>query len=57
MLSYADVAAVLGVQKSTLYAWVSCRQIPFVRLGKRLVRFKREAIEQWVSARSTEVQS
>jgi excisionase family DNA binding protein len=51
-LSYEEVARELGVPKATLYAWVHRRQIPFIRLGKRLIRFSRKSLDQWVLARS-----
>ncbi len=53
-LSYEQVARELGVPKATLYAWVHRRQIPFIRLGKRLIRFSRRSLEQWVHQRSVE---
>ena len=53
-LSYEQVAKELGVPKATLYAWVHRRQIPFIRLGKRLIRFSRRSLDQWVHERSVE---
>ena len=51
-LTYEQLSIEWDVPKSTLYAWVHRRQIPFIRLGKRLVRFSRKAIEQWERERS-----
>ena len=51
-LSYDQVSEEWNLPKPTLYAWVHRRQIPFIRMGKRLVRFSRRSIEQWVQERS-----
>jgi excisionase family DNA binding protein len=37
-----------GLPKGTLYAFVHDGRIPHVRLGKRLVRFRRRDIEHWL---------
>lgn len=51
MLGYIEAAALLGVPIGTVYAWVSRHRIPHVRLGPRLVRFRRSEIERWIEAR------
>lgn len=51
LLNYREAARVLGVQVGTVYAWVSRRQIPHVRLGPRLVRFRRTELESWIEER------
>ena len=51
MLGYIETAALLGVPVGTVYAWVSRHRIPHVRLGPRLVRFRRSEIEQWIEVR------
>ena len=53
-LTYADASQVLNVKVNTLYAWVSRRVIPFVRLGPRVVRFRRQDIDEWVNERSVQ---
>ncbi len=53
-LNYSQAAELLGVRTGTLYAWVSRRVIPFVRLSPRVVRFDREAIEKWLSERAVQ---
>ena len=50
-LSYREVADIQGVPIGTVYAWVSQRRIPHVRLGPRLVRFQRGALERWLEER------
>ncbi len=53
-LNYAETSELLGVKCGTLYAWVSRRVIPFVRLSPRVVRFQREAIEKWIGERTVQ---
>jgi excisionase family DNA binding protein len=52
MLSYAEAAAFLGVKVATLYSMVARREVPFARLGKRLVRFSRAGLKTWVANRT-----
>ena len=52
LMNYADTAELLGLKTSTLYAMVSRQQIPYVRLGKRLVRFDRDQLLAWLSERT-----
>lgn len=49
LLSYADAARLLSLPIGTLYAKVARREIPFVRLGSRTVRFRRPELEAWLS--------
>jgi excisionase family DNA binding protein len=51
LVSYREVAARLGVPIGTVYAMVAQRRIPHVRLGKRLVRFRPEDVEEYVKSR------
>lgn len=55
MLTYKDAADLLGLQLGTLYAMVSRRQVPHVRLGRRLVRFDAVSLDEWVRARRVDV--
>ena len=52
LLNYAETSQLLGVKTNTLYAWVSRRVIPFVRLSPRVVRFRPEDLEAWVNERN-----
>jgi excisionase family DNA binding protein len=53
-ITYRDVADMLGVRLGTVYSMVARRQIPFVRVGRRLVRFSKARISSWLEARSVE---
>jgi excisionase family DNA binding protein len=47
-----DVANVLKVKKSTLYAWVNQGAIPSYKLNG-LIRFEMDEIEEWVRCSKT----
>jgi excisionase family DNA binding protein len=57
LFTYAQAAKFLNVRLGTLYALVSRKEIPHVRLGKRLVRFTRSSLTSLVAARSIPVTS
>lgn len=48
LLDYTEASLLLKVKKSTLVWWVYCRKIPYLRLGKRTVRFRRSDLEMWL---------
>jgi excisionase family DNA binding protein len=47
LLTVKDVAAWLQVKEKTVYAWVSQRRIPCVKIN-RAIRFDEREIEQWL---------
>jgi len=47
LLRVEEVAKLLGVGRTTVYALVSEQQLPVVRIGRSL-RIPREALDQWV---------
>jgi len=56
LLPYPEAAHLLGLKKSTLYALVSRKQVPHIRLGPRLVRFDESELKAWVDARRVPAQ-
>lgn len=48
LLTYAEAAQFLNFRTGTLYSMVARGRIPHVRLGRRLVRFSRAALETWL---------
>jgi len=52
--TYQQVAEYLGVPVGTVYAWVSQRRIPFIRISGRCVRFDPEAINAWLDSNRSE---
>lgn len=48
LLTVEELSDRLSVKPSTLYSWVASGQIPHLRLSRRLIRFKKEEIDQWL---------
>lgn len=48
LLTYAEVAQLTGVKRTTLRAWVARRRIPHVRLGGRTAMFDHAEILRWI---------
>lgn len=48
LLSYADVEALIGINRSTLATWVFAKTIPHYKLSKRSTRFDKHEIEEWL---------
>ncbi len=48
ILDYDQTESFTGIVKGTLYTLVHRRAIPHIRLGGRLVRFKRDELEKWL---------
>jgi excisionase family DNA binding protein len=51
LLTPAEIADLLGVKQSTIYQWSHQGFIPHVKLG-RLLRFREQAVAEWVEKRS-----
>jgi excisionase family DNA binding protein len=51
LLNPADASKALGIRVSTIRAWVLNRKIPYVKLGGKLVKFRRVDIEKFIAAR------
>lgn len=49
VLRAEDVAALLGVDRKTVYAAVGRRELPYRRLGRKLL-FSRRALLEWWTA-------
>jgi excisionase family DNA binding protein len=54
IMTAAEVAEHLKVNLETIYVLAGKRQIPFFRIGYHL-RFHRDAIEKWMTDRTSEV--
>jgi excisionase family DNA binding protein len=48
-----DVAGLLGVSSAFVYALVRRGDLPAVRVGGRYVRFRRQAVDEWIAAHET----
>jgi excisionase family DNA binding protein len=54
LLTYDEAASELNLKIGTLYALVAQGRVPHVRLGRRLVRFSRTALQAWLRQRTVE---
>ena len=50
LLGIEETAEHLGITPNTLYAWVSQKRIPYVKIG-RLLKFDPRDIETWIEGR------
>ncbi len=48
LLGVADVAQLLGVRETFVYALARRGELPTVRIGDRYVRFRPEALWAWI---------
>jgi excisionase family DNA binding protein len=55
MVGYAAASRLIGIRLSTLYSYVSRKDIPHYRLGKRLVVFSVEELQDWMRTRRVPV--
>ena len=53
LLTDREVADLLVVKPDTVRRWAASGQLPSVRLGGRLLRFRREDVEFWISSQAT----
>jgi excisionase family DNA binding protein len=53
LLSTEETAEFLGISKNTLYEWIVQKKIPHFKVG-RLVKFKREDLENWLKKKKME---
>ena len=53
VFTYDGASKYLNIKTNTLYSLVRNRQIPHLRLGPRMVRFRKRDLDEWM--RSNEV--
>ena len=51
LLNITEMAEYLGITVGTLYAWVSQKRIPYIKLG-RLVKFDLRKIDKWLEEKT-----
>lgn len=56
-ITYDQAAELLGIKKSTLYALVSQKRVPHIRISGRLVRFCPDELERWMEKHHVASQS
>ncbi len=50
LMNAEEAAKFLGIKKSTVYAWVAQRRLPYIKVG-RLLKFRPRALERWLKER------
>lgn len=53
LLNTEEASEFLGIRKNTLYEWIIQKKIPYIKVG-RLVKFRREDLENWLKRRTQE---
>ena len=53
VLTPDEVAELLRVSRGTVNRLVAAKAVPFVRIGKRRIRFKSEAVIKWFREQHT----
>ncbi|OGS21908.1 MAG: hypothetical protein A3J83_03265 [Elusimicrobia bacterium RIFOXYA2_FULL_40_6] len=51
LLNIKQLSEFIGVKEKTIYDFVYHDRIPFVKIG-RLLRFRREIIEEWIESKT-----
>jgi excisionase family DNA binding protein len=50
LIDYREAAAFVGLSEYTLRRYVSQGRLPHIKLGPKLVRFERQALNCWVES-------
>jgi excisionase family DNA binding protein len=53
LLDTTKASQFLGISKNTLYEWIVQKKVLHVKVG-RLVKFRREDLEEWLKQRTKE---
>jgi len=56
-IGYKMASDLIGIPIGTLYSWVSQKQVPHHRLGKRLIRFKKSELLDWLESHKVQLNS
>lgn len=47
-----ELSEILGVTRATIYSWTSQNKIPYIKLSKRLLKFREKEIMDWIAEKS-----
>ena len=54
LLKPAEVAAMLGISRSSTYELIAAGAIPAVRLSEKIIRVPRASLNDWIAAKVAE---
>lgn len=52
LLTIEEASEYLGISKKTLYKWVHERKIPYVKIGRKCLRFDIEKLNKWIEEKT-----
>ena len=52
LLNNAQAAEFLQISENTLRVWVSRGKVPYTKIGKRLVRYRKGDLEDWIDGQT-----
>lgn len=55
MGGYAFASEVTGIGVNTLYSLVHSKRVPHIKLNRRLIRFNKTDLEEWLNSQKVEV--
>ncbi len=55
IINYQQAAIITGLPVGTLYALVSKKHIPHIKLGPRLIRFSKLELKHWLNEHEVKV--
>lgn len=53
LLSIQEASEIIGLKVSTIYKYICCRRIPYIKIGQR-VFFSVEKLESWINDKSVD---
>lgn len=56
LLKAEDVAKMLNISPRTVYAMARAGKIPYVRLGRKILRFDKDDLLKWLNKKKGEFQ-
>ncbi|MGB9878346.1 MAG: helix-turn-helix transcriptional regulator [Candidatus Pelagibacter ubique] len=52
LLSSQEVAMLLGVPVERIYTWTHMRKLPYIRISRKMIRFRKSDVEKWLQERT-----
>jgi excisionase family DNA binding protein len=52
LLNAGEVASMLGIGKLSVYSLVARKQIPYVKISRRILRFRESEIAEWIDSKA-----